>query len=322
MRLATEEAPPPETTVTVDEAAEQLMRHLEAIGRRPSTLATYRSLFQTHIKWSLEDVPLERVTRRDIEELDRVMRRKIRAPKTRLNALKLLSEIFAFAKRQGWCRRNPCDRVQFPHVEPTSDIRFLTEAELVALLETIDIDAGPLGHTDWAMFLTAALTGLRQSELLGLEWRDVDFAAERIRVRRSYVRGYLGRPKSRYSSRSVPMAPQVAAALHRHLDRSQHRDREHLVFGHPLTGKVLSYSAIDRRFKKALQAANVREVRFEDLRHTFGTRLAANGVPPRDIQEWMGHEDIRTTQIYTAYEPREYEIEAVNEAFSEVRFDP
>ena len=78
------------------------------------------------------------------------------------------------------------------------------------------------------------------------------------------------------------MAPIVAAALRRHLGRSQYRDRDHLVFGHPLTGKVLSASAIDRRFKKALRAANVREVRFEDLRHTFGTRLAANGVPPRD----------------------------------------
>lgn len=171
------------------------------------------------------------------------------------------------------------------------------------------------------MFLTAALTGLRQSELLGLEWRDIDFPAERVRVRRSYVRGYWGRPKSRYSSRSVPMAPQVAVALRRHLDRSQYRDREHLVFGHPRTGKVLSYSAIDRRFKKALRAAKVREVRFEDLRHTFGTRLAANGVAPRDLQEWMGHEDIRTTQIYAAYEPRKHEVEAVNEAFSEVTLD-
>jgi len=322
MRLATEEAPPPETTVTVDQAVEHLMRHLEAIGRRPSTLATYRSLFKTHLQWGMEDAPLERITRRDIQELDSEMRRKGIGSKMRLNALKLLSEVFSFAKRQGWCRRNPCEQVQFPQVEPTSDIRFLTEAELVALLEAIDVDEEPFGHTDWAMFLTAALTGLRQSELLGLEWRDVDFAAEKIRVRRSYVRGHWGRPKSRYSSRSVPMAPQVAAALRRHLDRSRHRDREDLVFAHPRTGRVLSPSAIGRRFKKTLRAAKVREVRFEDLRHTFGTRLAANGVPPRDIQEWMGHEDLRTTQIYAAYEPREHEIKAVNEAFSEVRLDP
>lgn len=66
----------------------------------------------------------------------------------------------------------------------------------------------------------------------------------------------------------------------------------------------------------------MREVRFHDLRHTFGTRLAANGVPIRTIQEWMGHEDIRTTQIYADYEPSEHAIEAVSQAFSEVKLDP
>lgn len=322
MRLASDERPPPDTTVTVDEAADLMMLDLEAIGRRPSTLATYRSLFETHLKWSLEDVPLERVTRRDVEEIDLVMRRKGAQSKTRLNALKLLSQIFNFAKRREWCRRNPCDQVRFPHPELSSDIRFLNEAELVAMLAAVDVDAKPLGHTDWAMFLTAALTGLRQSELLGLQWRDVDFDARRIRVRRSYVRGYLGRPKSRHSSRSVPMIPQVGAALRRHWARSRFQGPEDLVFGNPRTGEVLNASAIDRRFTNALKAAHVRKVRFEDLRHTFGTRLAANGVPNRTIQEWMGHEDIRTTQIYAGYEPRKYEIEAVNEAFSEVRLDP
>jgi len=70
LRLATEESPPPETTVTVDQAAEHLMRHLGAIGRRPTTLATYRSLFETHLQWGVEDTALERITARDIQELD------------------------------------------------------------------------------------------------------------------------------------------------------------------------------------------------------------------------------------------------------------
>lgn len=322
LRLATEESPAPETTVTVEQAFEHLLRRLEAAGRRPGTLATYRSLFENHIRWKLEETPLERVSGRDIEALDRVMRRKDLAAKTRLNALKLASEILAFAKRQGWCRRNPCDLVLFPQVEPSADIRFLTEGELLALLGAVDVEAEPLGPTDRALFLTAALSGLRQSELLALQWRDVDFDAGRIRVRRSYVRGYLGRPKSRYSSRSVPMVPQVAAALRHQLGHSAHRGHEDLVFGNPRTGRALSASAVNRRFKKALRAAQVREVRFHDLRHTFGTRLAANGVPIRTIQEWMGHEDIRTTQIYADYEPTEHEIEAVSRAFSGVRLDP
>lgn len=47
----------------------------------------------------------------------------------------------------------------------------------------------------------------------------------------------------------------------------------------------------------------MREVRFHDLRHTFGTRMAAAGVPMRTLQEWMGHADIKTTLIYAHYAP-------------------
>jgi integrase len=186
-----------------------------------------------------------------------------------------------------------------PEVEPTTDIRFLEESELVALLEAIDVEEKPFGPTDWAMFLTAALTGLRQGELLALRWCDVDFAAGRVRVRRNYVRGHWGQPKSRHGVRSVPMAPQVDAALKHHFERSVHRDPNDLVFGHPITGEVLGFPAVGRRFKKALKAAGVREVRFHDLRHTFGTRMAAHRVPMRILQEWMGHADIKATQIYT-----------------------
>ena len=70
-----------------------------------------------------------------------------------------------------------------------------------------------------------------------------------------------------------------------------------------------------QRFKKALKAAGVREIRFNDLRHTFGTRMAAAGVPMRTLQEWMGHRDFRTTLIYADYAPGEDESGTVDEAF-------
>lgn len=324
MRLAEDEHPPPRGTVTGDAAFGQLMEHLESLGRRPTTLATYRSLYRNHLAWGLDEVLLERVTWRDIKKIDRAMIRKEMAPKTRVNALKLASEIFSFAKRNGWCRQDPCEEIELPEVEPTTDIHFLEESELVALLEAIDVEEKPFGHTDWAMFLTAALTGLRQGELLALRWRDVDFAAGRVRVRRNYVRGHWGRPKSRHGVRWVPMAPQLEAGLKRHFERSAHRDPDDLVFGHPITGEVLGFSAVGRRFKKALKDARVREVRFHDLRHTFGTRMAASPkVAVRKLQEWMGHADLKTTQIYTAYEPHDAgEKEAMASAFSEVRFKP
>ena len=70
-----------------------------------------------------------------------------------------------------------------------------------------------------------------------------------------------------------------------------------------------------KRFKAALLRAEIREVRFHDLRHTFGTRMAAEGVPMRVLQEMMGHRDFKTTLIYADYSPSEHEAEWVEQAF-------
>jgi hypothetical protein len=79
---------------------------------------------------------------------------------------------------------------------------------------------------------------------------------------------------------------------------------------------VLPHGPLVRRLKKALKAAGVRTIRFHDLRHTFGTRIAAGGVPMRVLQEWMGHRDYRTTLIYADYEPGDEESGLVDAAFS------
>jgi integrase len=239
-----------------------------------------------------------------------------KAAKTRANALVLLHQLFHFAQRNDWCTDNPCARVDRPQVEPTLDIRFLNEEEFRALLEAVDVAREPLGHVDRAMFLTATMTGLRQGELLALRWQDVDWRAERIRVRRNYVRGYWGTPKSRRGLRSVPLGTRVARELEQLRQRSVHDADEDLVFGHPCTGEVLDHSQLTRRFKSALRAAGLREFRFNDLRHTFGTRMAGEGAPMRDLQEWMGHRSISTTEIYADYEPQKGGSGTVDDAFS------
>jgi integrase len=91
---------------------------------------------------------------------------------------------------------------------------------LSALLRAVDPEMGRFGGADHAIFLTAAMTGLRQGELLALRWRDVDWQASKIRVRRNYVRGHWLTPKSRRGSRAVPLADQVAGELDRHHRRT------------------------------------------------------------------------------------------------------
>jgi integrase len=134
-------------------------------------------------------------------------------------------------------------------------------------------------------------------------------------VRRSLVRGEFTSPKSRCSTRSVPLADRVAGELERLYQRSSWRAEDDLVFAHPVTGKPIDRSRLLKRFKAALRRGRIRDARFHDLRHTFGTRMAAAGVPMRALQEFMGHRDFKTTLIYADYAPSGRDVEYVEAAF-------
>ena len=110
--------------------------------------------------------------------------------------------------------------------------------------------------------------------------------------------------------------------LERHFQASAFQADHDLVFAHPRLGVPLDRAKVRKRFKAALRRAGVREVRFHDLRHTFGTRMAGVGVPIRTLQEWMGHRDFKTTLIYADYSPSEHEAAWVQEAFAKVSTAP
>ena len=167
------------------------------------------------------------------------------------------------------------------------------------------------------VILAAATSGLRQSELLGLQWKHVDWRAQRIRVRNAWVRyEHSGEGKSDLSTRrSVPMTDRLAAELKRWRLRTVFSDEDDLVFAHPELGVPLDRTKVTRRFQAACEQAGVRPIRFHDLRHTFATTLAAAGVPLRTIQEFLGHADLKTTQIYAHYAPSAHEVQAINDAF-------
>lgn len=86
---------------------------------------------------------------------------------------------------------------------------------------------------------------------------------------------------------------------------------------------MLPKANIARRFRAALRAAGIDEShRFHDLRHTFGTRMAAANVPMRTLQEWMGHRNLTTTERYADYCPSAHEGEMLAAAFEREWADP
>ena len=150
---------------------------------------------------------------------------------------------------------------------------------------------------DSAIYLTAALSGLRRGELLALRWEDVDFEQSSIRVFEGYSANRAGKPKSR-KSLTLPMVDKVADTLSALKDRGEHTAKGDLVFVNR-EGAHVDGSAPRRRYHATLDAAKLRRLRFHDLRHTFGS-LSINVASIVQVQAWMGRADIQTTMRYLA----------------------
>src|SRR5246127_5353574 len=105
-----------------------------------------------------------------------------------------------------------------------------------------------LARADRALYLTATMTGLRQGELLGLRWRDVDWTAQRVRVRQTWGRGeFPSTGKSDLSTRrSLPMADRLVAELDAWSKRSRFTNDDDLVFAHPVLGVPLDGSKVSK----------------------------------------------------------------------------
>jgi integrase len=282
-------------------AAQRYIESRETIGLKRGTIEDYESYLRLHLLPFFGSRFLEEITVDDVDAFVAAKRDEGKATKSVLNYVGLLGAVFTFAVKRGWCTTNPVSRADKPRNPRTVDIRYLTNHELAALLDATP--PGSYGRLERVLYLTAAMTGLRRGELLALRWQDVDTNVGVIRVRRTYSRGRFDAPKTRRSSRAVPLAARVREELETHRTASRWGEEHDLVFAHPESGRVLDPSRVRKRFQAAARRAGLRPIRFHDLRHTFGTRMAAAGAPIRAVQEWLGHSDHRTTMIYADYAP-------------------
>ena len=303
--------------LTVGEVGRRYVTYLERMGRKLSTRTAVQSTLRVHLEPFFGERAISSVTHEDVVDLMTLMEKKGVGPKSIRNYLGTLSALYRFAMhpRRRWATANPCDGVELPAVPDHVGIRYLELDQVDALVSRAQ--GGPYEALDRALYRTAAMTGLRLGELIALRWRDVDWPSSAIRVRSNYVLGEFGTPKSKRSTRSVPMADDVAGELDRFYRAGGEPADDALVFPDPRNGEPLDKAAVLRRMRKALEAAGLDTARrFHDLRHTFGTAMAAAGVPMRTLQEWMGHRDIETTQRYADYAPRAREAELVAAAFA------
>lgn len=143
----------------------------------------------------------------------------------------------------------------------------------------------------------AAYTGLRRGELLALRWRDVELPQRKLIVRRAISANQEAASTKSRRAREVPIPDQAAIALRRLRERGDFLEPEDLVFANRW-GRRIDGSALRRRVARARNGAGLRELRFHDLRHTYGSLLVAAGVDLASVKSAMGHSRITTTERY------------------------
>jgi integrase len=218
------------------------------------------------------------------------------SPRTVQYAHVVLQRALKAAVNDGLIPRNPCEAVDPPQVL-REEIRPLARDQVRALL------GAAAGDRLEALYVVAVHCGLRQGELLGLKWEDVDLEARTLPVRRTLSKGEFAAPKTAKGRRSVSLTPTAVEALKRHSERQAkemvkagtlYRDRG-LVFA-SLVGTPLSRHNLTRSFKALLGRAGLpRAVRFHDLRHTCATLLLGKGFNGKFVQELLGHAAIAVT---------------------------
>jgi integrase len=293
--LRDEQHPPSATRVTVGAFLEAWIR--SARNLRPATQHAYANAIAYHLAPVIGDVRLAELSPLDVERMLAVVGQSVGA-KTLRNVHAVLRRALTMAVRQGLLTRNVAGRefVDAPRV-PAEEPRALSVDEVHRLLDAAK------GDRLEALFVTALGTGLRQGELLGLAWEDLDLAAGRISVRRELVRrdGRYQRVelKTPQSRRAVPLSPSVVEAL------AAHRERVIAAkFVPTATGPVfintdggpLNGSWLTHHFYALSARAKIPQLPFHNLRTTFSTRLAEAGVSDLEIARLLGHSRIHTAK--------------------------
>jgi integrase/recombinase XerC len=208
-------------------------------------------------------------------------------------ALSAVRSLFRFACREGTLEANPAQGVKTPKVPKTLP-RHLRPGEVESLIEAPQGE-GPLVLRDRAILELLYAAGLRVSELVGLDWPDVDLSARMVRV--------MGKGSK---ERMVPFGRPAAAALRAWLEvwdtaRDVSDGGQPVFLGNK--GKRLGDRDVRRVIDRWVDAAAVaRGVHPHTLRHTFATHLLEGGADLRAIQELLGHSSLSTTQKYTHLE--------------------
>jgi integrase len=283
-----------------------------------STHKTYTWIVRSHLVPGLGKIRLAKLTPKDVQSLYAAKLRAGLSAQSVHHCHAILRCALGQAVKWGHVAVNVCDRVDQPKL-PHREMKVPVPADLGNLIDTSEESGDPLV----ALWAIATYSGCRKSELLGLQWADLDLEGGTLTVHRT-LRGSkggvptYGKPKSVQSRRTVSLGDGAVAILRAHHDR-QAFDRQRLGDAGPDYGLVFASSVgtqldkgnVTRRFKRALKAAGLPEsIRFHDLRHASATAMVRAGVHAKTVSARLGHSQIGITMDLYAHAMREADTDA------------
>ena len=282
---------------------EYLERWLEDSVRgnvKVTTHQSYASLVTLHLSPTLGRTKLSALAPVHVQRLYRAKLDEGLAPKTVKYIHTTLHRSLKQAVRWGLVPRNVAAEADPPRVR-TPEMRPLSPTQARTLLNAAK------GDRLEALYVLAVTTGMRQGELLGLKWEDVDLASGVVRVRRTLTLAKGGprltEPKTKGSRRSIKLTTGALEALERHRERQENQRSSSgdnwkdwgLIFCTRRGTPIRRDNLHDKYWKPLLRRAGLPDIRFHDLRHTCATLLLTRGVHPKIVSEMLGHSSIAIT---------------------------
>jgi integrase len=283
---------------------------------KATTYESYERLIRLHLVPTLGRLKLKNLTTTHVRGLYREKLDHGLSPTSVQRVHALLHKALKQAVHDGLVPRNITETVKAPR-QSRKEISTLTREQARHFLNTAK------GDRLAALYLLAIHTGLRQGELLGLKWNDVDLDRGTLQVRRILSAAKEGptftTPKNN-KGRSVRLTTQAVQALRDHRTRQAEEKLKHdgrwqdhsLVFT-TLVGTPLNrHNVFSRSFKPLLRDAGLPNIPFHGLRHSFATLMLAGGEHPKVVQEMMGHSGIRVTMDFYSHVLPDMQREAVD----------
>jgi integrase len=275
--------------ITVGALIDRFMEQHVPQHCRKLTASVYRSLFEKHIRPRWGDQFVESVKALAVKQWLETMKH---SQQVKSHVRGLMHILFEVACLWELIDQNPISRVRQSR-KRLNKPRVLTPAEFRVLLER-------LVEPYKTMVVIIACLGLRVSELLGLQWGDIDFENLAVRIQRSCSEGEICQTKNTSSEGILPLDPDLAEVLLRHKAQATYSTESDFVFAGPTGNPPWPDSIRADHLKPAAEEAGIGKIGWHTFRRSYATLLHDSGTSLAVQKELLRHADIRTTMnIYT-----------------------